>query len=214
MTAKTFDPYVMELLASRICHDLISPVGAVNNGVEFLEEMGADAGEDAIKLISFSAGQAAAKLQGFRLCYGSGGRDPNIKPEDIQKTFAGMIAGDGKIRQLWDPFGPLGPSPLPEGFCKILMGMLLLCQECLPKGGVVMVEPDGENTKVIAQGTDALVREKLESALDLSLPSEELDTRLIHAYAMAMIASKYGLLIRLVEKSSEKITFSLTKATV
>ncbi len=214
MTNQNFDPYVMELLASRICHDLISPVGAVNNGVEFLEEMGADAGEDAIKLISFSAAQAAAKLQAFRLCYGSGGRDPNIKPEDVQKTFAGVIAGDGKIRQLWDPFGPLGPSPLPEGFCKILMGLLLLCQECLPKGGAVLVEPDGAHTKIIAQGTDTLIRENLEKALDLSLPASELDTRLVHAYAISMIASRYHLKISLLDKSPEKASFSLMKIAV
>ena len=52
---------VLELLASRICHDLISPVGAVNNGVEFLEEMGADAGAEAIQLIAHSARQASVR---------------------------------------------------------------------------------------------------------------------------------------------------------
>ena len=84
---------VLELLASRICHDLISPVGAVNNGVEFLEEMGADAGAEAIQLIAHSARQASVRLQAFRICYGTGGRDSNIKPEDIKKAFEALTPG-------------------------------------------------------------------------------------------------------------------------
>ncbi len=75
---------MLEVLASRVCHDLISPVGAVHN-VEFLQETGIEGGADAIALIAHSAQQAAAKLQIFRLAYGAGGRDPNIKPEDVEK---------------------------------------------------------------------------------------------------------------------------------
>src|SRR5688500_6225011 len=89
---------VIELLARRICHDLVSPVGAINNGVEFMEEMG-DAPEqrkEALGLISHSASQAAAKLMAFRIAYGSGGRDANIKPEDVQKAFSQLITADGK----------------------------------------------------------------------------------------------------------------------
>ena len=80
---------VIELLASRICHDLVSPVGAINNGVEFMEETGDDAEQraEALNLIAHSASQASAKLMAFRIAYGSGGRDPNIKPEDVQKAF-------------------------------------------------------------------------------------------------------------------------------
>ena len=67
-------------VASRICHDLISPVGAINNGVEFMEEMGEDPEQrkDALGLISHSASQASAKLQAFRIAYGAGGRDNNV----------------------------------------------------------------------------------------------------------------------------------------
>ena len=80
---------VIELLASRICHDLVSPVGAINNGVEFMEEMGDDAEQrkEALGLISHSASQASAKLMAFRIAYGSGGRE--VEEElDADKIFA------------------------------------------------------------------------------------------------------------------------------
>src|SRR3954470_6811530 len=89
------EPAVLELLASRVCHDLISPVGAVHNGVEFLQETGVEAGAEAVALIAHSAQQASAKLQIFRLAYGAGGRDPNIKPEDVKKAFASLVDADG-----------------------------------------------------------------------------------------------------------------------
>lgn len=123
---------VLELLASRICHDLISPVGAVNNGVEFMQEMGTDAGEEALNLIAHSAAQAAARLQAFRLAYGAGGRDPSVKPEDVHETFGELIGGDGKIKQDWNPHGNLGFAERPVGYCKMLMAGLMLAQECLP----------------------------------------------------------------------------------
>jgi len=69
----TIDTDILELMASKVCHDLISPIGAVNNGIEFLTEMGPDAGEEVTDLIAFSASQASAKLKAFRMAYGVGG---------------------------------------------------------------------------------------------------------------------------------------------
>ena len=117
---------LLELLSSRICHDLVSPVGAVNNGIEFMEDAGDDKDSiaQATELISHSAQSAAARLQVFRIVYGAGGRDGNIKPEDIQKAFGSLIRADGKVRQSWDPFGPLGIDAKAKGFCKVLMGAL------------------------------------------------------------------------------------------
>ena len=69
----TIDLHVAELLASRLCHDLVSPVGAVKTGVELFTEYGDDADGETIGLITKSALQAAEKLQFFRLAYGSAG---------------------------------------------------------------------------------------------------------------------------------------------
>ena len=201
---------VLELLASRICHDLISPVGAINNGVEFMEEMGEGAGDEALHLISYSAAQAAAKLQAFRLVYGAGGKDPNIKPEDVQKAFAGLTRAEGKIAQMWDPYGPLGPKTLPKAYCKMLLGAMMLAAECLPKGGAVMVRAgDGDQTLVMAESPDCVLRPNVEAALNRELPPSDLDPRLVHPFALGVLAESYGYGLTVKDKTSDRITFTL-----
>jgi hypothetical protein len=102
--SKQIDAVMLEVLASKICHDLISPIGAVNNGVELIEDMGPDAGPEATALIAFSAQQASAKLQAFRMAYGTGGADANIKPDDVFKAIELIINQDKKIKQEWNVF--------------------------------------------------------------------------------------------------------------
>lgn len=213
MTATALDTTVLELLASRICHDLISPVGAVNNGVEFLQEMGADAGDEAIELIAYSAGQATAKLQAFRLAYGAGGRDMNIKPEDVHKTFGELIGNEGRVSQEWDPFAPIGHDEIPTGFCKVLMGALILALESMPKGGVIRVMPGdtaGE-TLVIAQGPGASPRTNMPQALNRTLPVSELDPRLVHAFVLSAIAAQYGFIIRAEADNTDSMVLRLSQ---
>jgi histidine phosphotransferase ChpT len=203
---------VIELLASRICHDLVSPVGAINNGVEFMEEMGDDPEQrkEALGLIAHSASAASAKLMAFRIAYGAGGRDGNIKPEDVQKAFSNLISADGKITQAWDPHGNLGPKPLPMGFCKMLMCGMMLAMECLIKGGFVMVRPgEGNQTLIIAEGDSVLLRDNVEAALKQEISPEDLDPRLVHPYAISVIADHYGYKLRVRDKREDKVTFVL-----
>lgn len=210
MNKDAFDTTILELLASRICHDIISPVGAVHNGVEFLQEMGADAGEEAIELLSHSANMASAKLLAFRMAYGAGGRDPNIKPEDVYKAFSDLITADGKITQDWDPHGDLGFEERPEAFCKMLMGTLMLAQECLPKGGTVSVRAGSANeVQVVASATDTLVRPQVEEALALQLDPNDLDPRLVHPFAIALLAKNYDYGLEISDKSQTQVVFSL-----
>lgn len=206
---------LLELLSSRICHDLVSPVGAVNNGIEFMEDSGDDKGsiKQAIELISHSAQSAASRLQVFRIAYGAGGRDTNIKPEDIQRAFGSLIRTDGKVRQSWDPFGPLGIDPKTRGFCKVLMGSLVLAMECLPKGGTIFVDPgEGNQTIIKAEGPDATVREHVEAALKQDIDAETLDPRLVHAYTVSLIAETYGFDISLGDQSDGRVTWLLSAA--
>lgn len=201
---------VLELFASRICHDLISPVGAVHNGVEFLQETGADGAEDAIGLIAHSVQQASARLQVFRLAYGAGGRDPNITPADVQRTFAEMIDADGKVRQDWNPSSAC-PDPLPQGYCKILMGTLMLAHDCLPRGGTVRVERGATNgqTRIIAEGQDAVTKPHAAEALARTLAPQDLDPRLVHPYVLSLLAGQYGMKVEIAEQAQGKVVLSL-----
>lgn len=208
------DATVLELLASRICHDLISPVGAVHNGIEFLQEMGEGGNNDeAIGLIAHSANQASAKLQVFRLAYGAGGRDPNITPEDISRAFETLTAANGKIKQDWDAKASLfGEDERPLGFCKILMGAMLLAQETLLKGGTISVVPAGAGiVHVVAKGDHVTLRPQVREALALALSPESLDPRLVHPYVLSVIARQYGFTISIATEEQGKIAFALTR---
>ncbi|MCB1651149.1 MAG: hypothetical protein KDI46_03765 [Alphaproteobacteria bacterium] len=186
------DISVLELLASKICHDLISPIGAVNNGLEILEDMGG--GDEVTELIAFSAGQASAKLQAFRMAYGAGGADASLKPEDVHKSVNALISGDGKVTQNWDPYGDMGYEDRPDGFCKILMCAILQALDCLPKGGELIVQAGDKrgSTDVIVSGENAAPREKVAEALSLGLPQNMLEPKYIHAYTSGLLADKYG----------------------
>jgi len=211
MTTPTMiDANILELMASKICHDVISPVGAVSNGVEFLEEMGPDAGEEATALIAFSAQQASARLQMFRYAYGAGGSDSSIKPEDIYNTFEKMIAPDGKVKQSWDPHGEIGPAERPTGLCKMITNGLLLAYDSLPKGGEISLEPENEDTVfIIAQGENAGFPEDSNHALTMQLAQEALSPKLVHPYLCAVLAQHYGFQIRLEEQNDGLVRFAI-----
>jgi histidine phosphotransferase ChpT len=198
-------------MASRICHDLISPVGAVHNGVEFLQETGAEGGGEAIDLIAHSAETAAARLQAFRLAYGAGGRDPNIKPEDVHRTFGNLIRLDGKVTQDWDPRGDLGYADAPLGYAKLLMGALMLAQECLPKGGAITVAPGaGANATVVsANSPDAVLREGVDSAIARTIALETLDPRLVHPFVLSTLADHYGFTLAIASSGNGKVEFEI-----
>lgn len=207
------DVRVLELLASRICHDLVSPVGAVNNGIEFMEESGPEALEDALSLIKFSASQAAAKLQAFRYAYGAGGADANIKPEDIQRAFSAFISADGKVTQSWDPYSPLGQDGTPAGFCKVLMGALMLSHEFLPKGGNVTVRPGSPGqTVVTAESESAVARPGVKEAVNGDISLDDIDPKLVHPFAVGLMAGKYGFSLSVHDDTAGRVAVHIVAA--
>ena len=189
-----FDTRILEHLSSKICHDLISPIGAVNNGIEFLTEMGPDAGEEVTDLIAFSANQASAKLKAYRMAYGAGGADSSIKAEDVYNAIASIIDAEDKVTQEWDPHEDLGFSDAaPRGFPKMLICGFLLGMECLPKGGVFKVEGGGDGKTVCSvSGEDAAPKPLMEEALSGDMLVDELEPKYVHPYVTGLLAKRYG----------------------
>lgn len=210
--SKTIDIGILEHLASKICHDLISPIGAINNGMEFLEDLGPDADKEVIELIAFSAQQASAKLQAYRMAYGIGGADTHIRPEDVYKVIDLIVSAEGKVKQNWDPHGNIGPEELPKGFSKVLVSVLLLAMECLPKGGTLEVMGDGESTIVKATGENAALRDLGADALSLALPRESLEPKYIHAYISGLLAQYHGFEIIPGETGTDFTSFKISRA--
>ena len=185
------DIRVVELLCSRLCHELVSPVGAINNGVELIEEMGSDMADEAIGLIAHSADQASRRLQLLRLAYGAAGETSGMA--DVVQAAEGYFAGT-KHKLEWQP-GRLGQgAPMPQGTGKVLLNLVILGEEALPHGGRITVEPGpGGDPVVIAAGRSAGLRPETLQALSGSADIDSLTPRTVHAYATGRFAEYYGM---------------------
>lgn len=170
------------LLVSRVCHDLVSPVGAVVNGLEVLEdETDAAMRADALRLVASSAEQAAARLQFARLAYGAvGSAGAELDLSEVARIVEGLLKG-GKVELQWQAY----PLNWPKDWAKLLMNTVLVAADCLPRGGTVKVEtsadPASPSFTVVATGTVARQSVEAERAL-LGEPGGGLDGRSIQPY--------------------------------
>jgi histidine phosphotransferase ChpT len=170
------------LLVSRVCHDLVSPVGAVINGLEVLEdETDAAMRADALRLVAASAGQAAARLQFARLAFGAAGSaGAELDLAEVARIVEGLLKG-GKIELVWQPYA----LNWPKDWAKLLMNTVIVAADCLPRGGRVVVEtasnPATPGFTVTATGTVARLTADAEHAL-LGEPGSGLDGRSIQPY--------------------------------
>ncbi len=119
------DLHVAEYMCSRLCHDVIGPVGAINNGLEQMAEMGVGEGDEAAELVRASARSAAEKLQFFRLAFGSAGRSSvNLSFADAAKSV--QVLATQRIAIEWDAaHQPAAPAP-GDGAVKLLLNMVML----------------------------------------------------------------------------------------
>ncbi len=183
----TIDPRIAELLVSRLCHDLVGPVGAVNNGLEFLAEDDDGMSADALTLAMRSAGQAADLLQFYRLAYGAAGAQ-GADWETTTKLCEGFAKAH-KIEMLW-PHSV--PAMLPEGCVKVLLNMVALGAECLMRGGrlIVSLAPGsgGFEIKLSAEGEGVRLRDEAEQGLAESVDVAEMSPRSVHAYFTRLMA--------------------------
>jgi histidine phosphotransferase ChpT len=153
------------LLVSRVCHDLVSPVGAVVNGLEVLEdERDATMRADALKLVVSSAEQAAARLQFARIAFGAAGSaGAELDLTEVGRIVKGLVQG-GKVSVDWQA----AAVNWPKDWAKLLMNAALLGADSLPRGGLVRVEtssdPAAPSFKVRATGTNARLLEEVEKA--------------------------------------------------
>jgi histidine phosphotransferase ChpT len=202
------DIRVVELLCSRLCHELVSPVGAINNGVELIEEMGADMADEAIGLIAHSADQASRRLRLLRLAYGAPGSDRSGLDEAAQAA-EGYFAG-GKIKLEWPPGRLEQAGQLQPGTGKVLLNLVILAEEALAYGGRIVVEPNRDgNPRVSAIGRNAGLKAEAAQALTGDIAIESLTPRTVHAYVTGRFAQHLTLKVVASQESAEIFAFSL-----
>src|ERR1700761_656086 len=154
------------LLCSRVCHDLISPVGAIVNALEVLDDSNKpEDREFALELIRKSSKTASARLQFCRLAFGAAGSSgAQIDLGDALNMAKGHIE-DGKCTIAWN----LPRLLLPKNRVKLLLNMLIIAQQTIPRGGVLTVDPIGEGEsmsfRVTATGLNARLPQNIADML-------------------------------------------------
>jgi histidine phosphotransferase ChpT len=184
------------LLCSRVCHDLISPVGAIVNGLEVLDDNPKPEDRDfALDLIRKSAKTASARLQFCRLAFGAAGSSSaQIDLGDAQNMAKGHIE-DGKITLSWN----LPRLLLPKNRVKLLLNMLVIAQQTIPRGGTLTIDPVGEGEtmsfRVTAAGLNARVPQNIVALLGASTAA--VDAHAVQPYYTRLLAQACGLTVTL-----------------
>lgn len=190
------DIRVMELLASKLCHDLVSPVSAINNGVELIQDIGGPVVDEAMKLIGDSGAKAARRLKFYRLAYGRAGSESNLTARDVRQIVEQYLL-DTKISFSWP--GEI-PSSLEEtrGFFKVMLNMTALGEELLAYGGVINFRPVSEGAdgasgcRLEVIGRNASMNEKIQEAFEGKVSVDDLTPRSIQSYMTGRLAEHFG----------------------
>ncbi len=181
------------LLCSRVCHDLISPVGAIVNGLEVLaEEKDEETKTFAMDLIKKSAGTASAKLQFCRIAFGAAGSaGAQIDLGDAETITRGFFEDD-KTKLAWN----LPRVLLPKNRVKLLLNMLLIAGQAIPRGGSLTVDPIGAGEsmgfKVSAAGVNAKVPPAAAALLAGDDGGTALDAHRIQPFYASLLAQACG----------------------
>jgi histidine phosphotransferase ChpT len=192
---------VLELLCGRLCHELISPVGAINNGVELLDEEDPEFVKEAMSLIGQSARKAGQRLQFYRFAYGTaGGGSVRI---DGSELAAALLDG-GKVRCVWAP----ETARLTPPWQRLACNLLVLAAEALPRGGTVSVRPLEGGVEIVAEGDTVNVSDELRIALETALPADALTARTVHAYYTARLAEHMGARVALAREQPDRVVLA------
>jgi histidine phosphotransferase ChpT len=187
------DLRVAELLTSRLCHDLVGPIGAVGNGLELLGDEEFGMADDAMKLTTSSARQASNILQFFRLAYGMAGA--RVGPDYAQlRDLSAALLEPSRTKLDWAAVQ--APEGAPDGLAKVLLNMVALGHEALPRGGRLKVAiasaPGSVEARVTAEGQDAHLRPESLAGLQDNVNLDEMTPRGVHGYFTRLVAKRLG----------------------
>jgi histidine phosphotransferase ChpT len=184
------------LLCSRVCHDLISPAGAIVNGLEVLEEAKDEETRIfALELIKKSARMASARLQFCRIAFGAAGSaGAQVDLGDAENVARGFIE-DEKVKLAWN----LPRTLLPKNRVKLLLNMLLVATQSIPRGGILAVDGNGAADemafKIAARGLNARIPQAVPALLAGCPPGGEVDAHAIQPFYAGLLARSSGLAV-------------------
>jgi histidine phosphotransferase ChpT len=198
-------PDLAALLCSRVCHDIISPVGAINNGLELLDEGGAD--EDAMNLIRISARNASARLQFARIAFGAAGSAGMLIDTGDAEAVAIAFLKNEKPELVWNGQRAL----LPKNKVKLLLNLLLIANGAIPRGGKITVRLEQLETEpkftLSASGPMVRVPPKFLELHSGNRPQEPIDAHTVQPYYTLLLAREAGMTIS-IHATADEIVLS------
>lgn len=200
------------LLCSRLCHDLLSPVGAFNNGLELMaDETDPEMRERCLDLLGESARTSANKLKFFRLAFGSaGGFGDTVPTHEARTAIEGMFAASGRVKLGWlvsdDQLGKLAT--------KVLLNLALIAGDALVRGGQLDVgaERRGDIIEVVvrAQGQRIVLDGELRAALSGQLAPSEVTSRSAAAWMVRALVDQVGGEVMLSAENEPALLFGVS----
>ncbi len=196
------------LLCSRVCHDVISPVGAIVNGLEMLEdEQDLSMRESSMELIKKSAQSASARLQFCRLAFGAAGSaGALIDTGDAETVARGLLANE-KTTVHWNATRQL----LAKNKVKLLLNLCLVAAATIPRGGALTIDLSGEGDslalRVASRGANPRLASGVVGLLAGQPESGVVDAHTIQPYYAGLVARECGMDVE-VTPSPEGVTLS------
>ena len=200
------------LLCSRLCHDLMSPVGALNNGIELLaDETDPDMREKCLELLNESARASANKLKFFRLAFGAaGGFGDSVDTREAQTALEGLFGSERRMELGWMVSG----DKLPKGAIKLLLNLALLAGDALVRGGRLDVGAEEHDDQleiaIRAEGPRILLDPLLRETLERGDMMGTIEPRAAGAWLAHALAAEAGGSIRLSDPLDDVLVIGAT----
>jgi len=193
---------VAGLLTSRLCHDLVGPLGAVSNGLELIAEDDAMA-KEALALAQRSAKRAASRLQFFRYAFGAAGGESNFGPAEARPIALNLLSS-GETAIDWPESKDVD---LPVGTGRLLLNLTLLAVECLPRGGTALVALGSNRIGVEAMGRQARLSGETKAAMAGAVAPAQLSARTVLGYYVTQLITGLGGQLELSDEGAGTIRF-------
>lgn len=200
------------LLCSRLCHDLLSPVGALNNGIELLgDEQDPEMRARCLELLGESARASANKLKFFRLAFGAaGGFADEVDTREARVAIEGLFGGDGRIQLSWMVDEPT----MSKSALKVLLNLVLIAGDALVRGGRLDVGAEkhdgGLDIVVRAEGSRIVIDPELKKALAGDSAEDQIAPRAAAAWLVHCLVADGGGEVQVMESEEGILLFGAT----
>ncbi len=196
------------LICSKVCHDLISPVGAIANGFEVLdEEQDEEMRKMALDIVRSNGAKASARLQFARMAFGAMGTSGDTVSLDEARRLTDALYEGEKVSVQWPDDSP----DLPKNQVKLLVNLVTLAVQAIPRGGSVTVDLDG-GFRLLSQGPRATIPAAVGGIFDGDLPAEGIDAHSVQFYYAARVARAVNMRVTLTSLDEETVEIRVTPA--